>query len=143
VILDQWDLAAGQDVSMFMQKGIEGADRVLMVCSAAYVQKADGGRGGVGYERLIVTAEFVQSIDTIKFIPILRANNGSKKIPLFMGPRRYIDFEDDAADAVNLNELAREIHGVPALSKPPLGENPFSGTPIGRTQVRPVGPQAS
>src|SRR5882757_2268172 len=90
VILDRWDLVAGQDVSMFMQKGIEGADRVLMICSADYVQKAEAGRGGVGYERLIVTAEVVQSIDTIKFIPILRANNDSKKVPQFMGPRLYI-----------------------------------------------------
>ena len=143
VILDRWDLVAGQDVSMFMQKGIEGADRVLMICSADYVQKAEAGRGGVGYERLIVTAEVVQSIDTIKFIPILRANNDSKKVPQFMGPRLYIDFEDDAAYAVKLEELAREIHGAPALSKPPLGENPFSGTPIGSTQIRTLGPMGT
>jgi TIR domain-containing protein len=143
VILDRWDLVAGQDISMLMQKGIEGADRGLMICSADYVQKAEAGRGGVGYERLIVTAEVVQSIDTIKFIPILRGNNSSKKVPQFMGPRLYIDFEDDAAYAVKLEELAREIHGVPALSKPPLGENPFSGTPIARTQTRTLGPMGT
>lgn len=55
VVLDQWDLVAGQDVSLFMQKGIAEADRVLMICSANYVQKAEAGVGGVGYERPIVT----------------------------------------------------------------------------------------
>lgn len=63
VTLDQWDLAPGQDVSMFMQKGISGSDRVLMICSAAYVEKAEAGTGGVGFERLIVTQKlFSRSI---------------------------------------------------------------------------------
>jgi hypothetical protein len=125
---------------MFMQKQIAEADRVLMICSAPYVKKAEAGLGGVGYERLIVTAEVVQSIDTIKFIPILRANSGPKKTPLFMGPRLYIDFENDVAYTQKLEELAREIHGVPALSKPPLGPNPFSGKPVATTPARNLGP---
>src|SRR5216683_1542223 len=129
VVLDQWDLVAGQDVSMFMQRGISEADRVIMICSSAYVTKSEQGVGGAGYERLIVTAEVVNSIDTIKFIPILRAS-GSKKTPSFLGPRMYIDFENDSDYELKLIELAREIHGAPAISKPPLGPNPFSGTPI-------------
>src|SRR5216683_6663317 len=129
VVLDQWDLVAGQDVSMFMQRGISEADRVIMICSSAYVTKSEQGVGGAGYERLIVTAEVVNSIDTIKFIPILRAS-GSKKTPSFLGPRMYIDFENDSDYELKLIELARQIHGAPAISKPPLGPNPFSGTPI-------------
>jgi len=124
---------------MFMQKGIAEADRVLMICSAPYVKKAEAGRGGVGYERLIVTAEVVQSIDTIKFIPILRANK-SKRTPRFLGPRLYVDFENDAAYMLKLEELAREILGVSTLSKPPLGPNLFSGKPLGGTLTRTLGP---
>jgi hypothetical protein len=112
-----------------MQRGISEADRVIMICSSAYVTKSEQGVGGAGYERLIVTAEVVNSIDTIKFVPILRAS-GSKKTPSFLGPRMYIDFENDSDYELKLIELAREIHGAPAISKPPLGPNPFSGTPI-------------
>src|SRR5665213_1028693 len=126
VVLDQWDLVAGQDVVMFMQKGISDADRVIMVCSSAYVSKSENGTGGVGYERLIVTAEVVQSIDTTKFIPILRGNTPIKKTPSFLGPRLYVDFENDADYEAALVQLAREIHGTPAIPKPPLGMNPFS-----------------
>jgi hypothetical protein len=129
VVLDQWDLVPGQDVSLFMQKGISEADRVILVCSSAYVSNSEKGVGGVGYERLIVTAEVVQSIDTTKFIPILRGSNLTKKLPSFLGPRLYVDFENDADYDAKLIELAREIHGAPAVSKPPLGPNPFSGTP--------------
>src|SRR5688572_4070871 len=72
--LDQWDLAPGQDVAAYMASGITAADRVLLVCTDEYVGKAEVGEGGVGYERLIVTAELVADIDTKKFIPVVRRN---------------------------------------------------------------------
>jgi hypothetical protein len=138
VVLDQWDLALGQDVSLFMQRGISEADRVVLVCSAAYVLKSEKGVGGVGFERLIVTTEVVQSIDTTKFIPILRGSDSVKKLPSFLGPRLYIDFENDEDYDAKLVELAREIHGAPAISKPSLGPNPFSGKVAAR-----IAPSAS
>lgn len=125
--LDQWDLHPGQDVVAFMQHGIADADRVVMVCSAPYVEKAEAGVGGVGYERLIVTAEVVQSIDTKKFIPIVRAGTNPPRTPNFLGFRFFVNFESDAEYQSKLEELLREIHGAPALAKPPLGANPFSG----------------
>ena len=79
--LDQWDLAPGQDVVSFMHDGIAKADRVLLVCTEQYVRKSEGGLGGVGYERLIVTAEMVEAIETKKFIPIVRANPSTSKTP--------------------------------------------------------------
>jgi hypothetical protein len=130
VVLDQWDLAPGQDVSLFMQKGISEADHVVLVCSSAYVSKSEKGLGGVGYERLIVTAEVVQSIDTRKFVPILRGSDPTRKLPVFLGPRIYVDFENDGDYDTKLVELARAIHDAPAASKPALGSNPFSSTPI-------------
>lgn len=125
--LDQWELVPGQDVTAFMQSGIVSADRVLMVCSETYVSKAEAGVGSVGFERLIVTAEVVQSIDTKKFIPLVRANNGTTKVPRFLGPRLYIDFTDNTAYTAKREELLRELLGAPATVKPPLGTNPFSG----------------
>ncbi len=140
VVLDRWDLVPGQDVSLFMQRGISEADRVIMICSSDYVTRSEQGVGGAGYERLIVTAEVVSSIDTIKFIPILRGAVRSKKTPSFLGPRLYIDFENDSEYEFKLIELARQIHGTPSISKPPLGPNPFSGTPIASVMTGTVGP---
>jgi hypothetical protein len=88
-VLDQWDLSAGQDIAAFMAGGIRTANRVLLICTDKYVSKAEAGSGGVGYERLIVTAEVVGSLDTIKFIPIVRSNAGGRKVPDFLGPRVY------------------------------------------------------
>ena len=112
-----------------MQRGISDADHVLMICTEAYVQKAERGYGGVAFERLIVTAEIIESIDTRKFIPVLRQTMGSKKTPSFLGPRIYVDFDSDEEYENRLKELARVIHGAPAFPKPPIGPNPFSGVP--------------
>ena len=128
VTLDQWDLAPGQDTSMFMQKGISDADRVLMICTDRYVEKAEDGKDGVGFERSIVSVEIVQSIDTNKFIPVIIRNENRSPIPIFIGTRLYIDFRDENSYSTKLNDLVREIHGAPAVFKPTLGPNPFSST---------------
>lgn len=139
--LDQWELVLGQDLAAFMQKGILEADRVLLVCSGSYVSKAEAGSGGVGFERLIVTAEVVQNIDTKKFIPLLRSNAGEVRVPRFLGPRLYIDFTDDVAYESKREDLLRELLGAPRLVKPPLGANPFSGElPRPAEPARVVGP---
>lgn len=139
--LDQWDLSPGQDVAAFMQAGVSNADRVLLICTEGYVQKADEGVGGVGYERLIVTAEVVAAIETKKFIPVVRNNSLPTKIPKHLGGRLYLDFSDDSKYEESLEGLRREILGAPANPKPPLGTNPFSGqVPPNAATTRMVGP---
>lgn len=59
-MLDQWDLKPGDDLPLFMDRGMNSADRVLMVCTDNYVGKANSGVGGVGYERMIVTADLLK-----------------------------------------------------------------------------------
>jgi hypothetical protein len=142
--LDQWDLSPGQDIAAFMAGGIRTADRVLLICTGPYVSKAEAGTGGVGYERLIVTAEVVESIDTNKFIPIVRNNASARKVPYFLGARMYIDFSDDAQYLAKLDELMLDIHQAPAVVRPPLGDNPFRGEVIESAEpVRVAGPSGA
>jgi hypothetical protein len=138
-ILDQWDLTPGQDVVAFMQHGISEADRVIMVCSQSYVEKAESGAGGVGYERLIVTAEVSANIDTKKFLPVVRNNPTSKKIPIFLGNRLWMDFEDDEKYPSTLDDLVHDLHGVYKLVKPPLGAPKFANAaPLAAVAVQPA-----
>ena len=125
-VLDQWDLALGQDIAAFMVREISSSTRVILVCTKQYVQKAERGTGGVGYERLVVTSELVQMIDTKKFLPIVRDNATPAKTPKFLGPRFFVDFSRDADYQQNLEQVVREIHGTPSNEKPPLGQNPFA-----------------
>ena len=52
----------------------------------------------------------------------------SWKLPAFLGPRRYVDFSDDAQYPAKLEELLRDLLGAPSAVKPALGPNPFSGS---------------
>jgi hypothetical protein len=123
-ILDVWDLKPGEDVTRFMEH-LASVDRVVIVCSEEYARKAAAGKGGVGYETMLVTAEILQDRGSVKFIPILK-NNPSKALPPFLRSRVWIDFERDADYSAKVEELARVLHAAPSHPKPALGPNPYS-----------------
>ena len=129
VILDQWDLGAGDDITLFMEKGVRDSNRVLVICTDTYIRKANAGEGGVGYERLIVTAQLARDLGTNKFIPIICQSSTDEKTPTFLETRLYIDFTDDSKFDEKLKELLHEIHNVPIIQKPSLGRNPLSNHP--------------
>ena len=139
VVIDQWDLSPGDDIPAFMEQGLKTAERVVVVCSEKYVERANNGQGGVGYEKMIVTAELVGNLGTKKFIPIIRGS-GKPPVPTFLGYRLYIDFEDDAKYPSSLETLVRELLNVPDPGKPPVGPNPFDGEGKGKIVVGAANP---
>lgn len=124
-ILDQWEVQFGDDLTLFMERGIRESVRVVLICTPTYAKKSDEGEGGVGYERLVVTGEIAAKIDTNKFICILRTGNREASLPTFAKTRLFVDFTEDAAYQLALEELLRDIHQTPALPKPAVGPNPF------------------
>jgi hypothetical protein len=125
VIFDQWDLEPGDDVPKFMERAVKQADRVLMVCNEPYVRKANDGKGGVGYEAMIVTGELVKDLGTRKFVPIVR-QGGDSVVPDCVSTRLYIDFSQDGDFDESLELLVKTIHQVVAATKPPLGPSPYT-----------------
>jgi len=132
-ILDQWDLALGSDLAKFMEHGLKKSDRVLIVSTDNYIEKADSGNGGVGYEKMIATAELLVEQDTNKFIPVVRNVKGKNKLPVFLGSRLYIDLSDNNDSQEQRIDLLKEIHKA-CESKPPIGVNPFA-VPEGAEKV--------
>jgi hypothetical protein len=137
VILDQWDVAAGADLTLFMEDGIRRSDRVLLICTPVYQRKANEAKGGVGYERMVVTGEIAAKINTTKFVPILRDGTKESSIPTFASTRLYLSFVDDVDYKQALEGLLRELHQSPLSPKPRLGQNPFQ-TPA-ETSAAPPG----
>ena len=119
-ILDQWDLGPGDDITLFMESGLVDSDRVLVVCTDTYVSKANAGEGGVGYERMIVTAQLIQNLGTNKFIPVIRQASGEEKTPTFLATRMYIDLRDESQFETEFDKLLHELHQVPIVQKPHL-----------------------
>ena len=134
-ILDQWDLGPGDDITLFMESGLRDSDRVLVICTDTYVSKANAGEGGVGYERMIVTAQLIQNLGTNKFIPVIRQASGEEKTPTFLGTRVFIDFTAESQFDAAFEKLLRELHREPIVKKPPLGKSPFATLPSGREIV--------
>lgn len=129
VILDQWEIGPGDDVPKFMEQSVRRARRVVMVCTEPYVRKADDGKGGAGYEAMVVTGELVADLGTKKFIPITRQTGDKPTLPACVSTRFYVDFSSDSLFDKNLEELARDIHQARKFEKPPIGPNPFLNEP--------------
>jgi hypothetical protein len=124
--LDQWDLIPGQDTTLFMESQIRDSDFVVLVCTPLYCEKSNIPRGGVGYEKNIISAEMLQAQGlNPKFIPLLRRGEFATALPTYLGSKYGIDFRDSRDRGEALNELLRAIHQAPPATKPPLGENPF------------------
>ena len=123
-ILDQWDLGPGDDLPHFMEKNLSSADRVIMVCTENYVKKADAGMGGVGYEKMIVTADLMKRVDSKKVIPIIR-QAGTHSVPGFLTSKLFVDFSREDQFEGAFDDLTRNIHAAPLFVKPPVSNNPF------------------
>ncbi len=135
-ILDQWDLKPGDDLPQFMERGLVAADRVLMICTSKYVDKANSGAGGVGYEKMIVTADLLKRIDSNKVVPLVR-QNGTHNVPAFLRSKLYLDFSQADQFEFSFDELLRTLHNSPLYEKPAIANNPFA--PVSETPANRVG----
>ncbi|UPK70427.1 toll/interleukin-1 receptor domain-containing protein [Chitinophaga filiformis] len=123
-ILDKWDLGLlGNLLPHFMETSISKSDRVICVMTPNYKKKTENLAGGVGYEYSIITAEiFADSINTSKFIPLIRRGTDIDAIPVALRGRKYVDMRNDAEfDEKFIHELLRDIHNEPKYRKPPIG----------------------
>lgn len=122
-ILDQWDLGPGGDLPHFMEQSLSSSSRILMICTERYVQKANAGEGGVGYEKMIVTADLMRQIDSTRVIPIVR-QRGTCTLPTFLGSKLYIELSSQEQFETGFDQLLRDLLKAPLFVKPPLGIAP-------------------
>ena len=90
-IIDRTESIPGGDLPKFMQNAIINSDKVIVICTKNYVKKANSGKGGAGYEGMIINASISEKTDTNKFIPVMREG---KAKPDFLLGRHYVDMCD-------------------------------------------------
>ena len=104
----------------YMETSVRDSDRVILVCTPIFANKANKGIGGVGYEKAVVSAElFYSTNDTGKFIPILRAGDPIAALPSYIQSRIFIDFREDKQFDARLAELIDAVKGIRAHTRPP------------------------
>lgn len=89
------------------------------------MQKVNEGKGGVGYEAMIVTGEMIKDLGNNKFIPIIKQDSTNPLLPKLLSTKYYLDFSTPKLCDDNLISLLKELHNVRAKEKPQLGKNPF------------------
>lgn len=129
VILDQFDLRISDDLPFFMEQGLTNSHMVICVCSDKYIEKANKGIKGAGYEKRILANEILNGSDKEFIIPIIKNNHLEKKLPTFLSGALYVDF--DSEDYFNAyRQLLERIYNIDTNKKPPLGKCPFIGNTL-------------
>lgn len=124
VVLDQWDVRLGDDLPFFMEQGLCKSHLVICICSENYVKKANSARGGVGYEKRILTADMISDSSRRYIIPVIRNNSGREKLPTFLSGLLYEDFDSEDY-FLHYFSLLKRVYDEDIKDKPAIGENPF------------------
>lgn len=114
VVADFLELFGGADLTHFMDKGL-ASDRIIVVVTQAYVEKAALRRGGVGYESSVISSELAKDASLDNFIPILREGT---ECPAFIRSKLYIDFRDENSFEQAFHDLVAAIRRVPPVLRP-------------------------
>lgn len=128
VILDKWDLREGQDAHAFMESMVTdpAVKKVLLVCDAPYVEKANSRSGGVGAEAQIISPELYASANQTKFVALVLEwdADGKPLVPVYYKSRIHIDYSQPGKESDSFDRLLRWIFDKPLHVKPPLGNRP-------------------
>mgnify|MGYP003108989436 CR=1 FL=1 len=130
VLLDQYDLAAGKELTHFMENGLEKADKVIIILTEDYKKRADNRQGGTGFEySLISQGLYDLQAKNNKFIPILRQGTKETSAPIYLATKIYHSMKDDLKFEIDAFALSREIYEKPEVVRPELGDRPDFNDP--------------
>lgn len=130
VLLDQFDLAAGKELTHFMENGLEKADKVIIVLTEGYKRKADSRTGGTGFEySLISQGLYDLQANNDKFIPILRQGTKATSAPVYIGTKVYHPMQENSKFDNDAFNLSRIIYNKPEVVRPETGTIPDFNNP--------------
>lgn len=120
VKFDEWDLKVGNDLYFFMENNIEReSDKVLLILTKEFVEKANDRRSGVGTETQLISKEVYDDVKQERIIPIVWEcdEKGEPYIPTFLESRLYIDLSTKEKSGKNYETLLRILYNKPKNPK--------------------------
>jgi hypothetical protein len=119
VIFDKYDLGIGDNIPYYMEKSVERANKVLVILTPKYKEKADERKGGVGYEYSLINADlFGRLASNNKILPILRKGDFDSSIPKILRQFFVCDMRSDFAFEKDYSELFTAILGKKPVERP-------------------------
>ncbi len=122
--IDQYETAPAEGWPRWMDRQIQGAEAVLLVCTPTYLKRVemreDPGKGlGVMWEaNVIYNLLYPTGAATTKFIPLLPSNGRVEDIPLPLRGHTHYYFETPEG----YDELYRRLTNQPPVLPRPLGK---------------------
>lgn len=139
-LLDRYN-CGGDDLVTFMTKGLQRADRVLIIGTPRYLEKLEKSNGGgAKFEDQIITISLYHEMDSQKFIPVLREGSFSESFNQLIGNRVGYNLSDDVRYEEELQALAADLWGHPMNQAPTLGPKP-NFTPMSQV-LQPAKPES-
>lgn len=127
--LDKWHLKEGQDTLAFMESMVSdpAMKKVLLICDAGYVERADSREGGVGTEAQIISSKVYSDTGQDKFAAIVIDLDaaGEPLLPAYISTRLYFDMSTPDAEAVNFEKIVRWVFDEPFHALPSIGPKPI------------------
>lgn len=110
-ILDEWELALGDQLTHFMEKKIQECEYVLIICTPDYCKKSNDRQGGVGYEDHVMTASIYQKENNRKFIPILAKGSWRDAAPSWLIGKVYVNLSTSESYKKEYSKLKATLLG--------------------------------
>jgi len=107
ILLDQ-NVPKGYPFTRFMELGLQNADKVLVIGTPKYKEKAVTGNG-VAFEEAIIGTELMRDIESTKYYPILRSGSYEESFPPILQGRKGDDISDDAKYSGVLKSIAESL----------------------------------
>lgn len=118
----------GTPIDLFMELGLERADKIIVVGSPEYKLKSLTIAGGASLEGGILRVNIYQNIGTTKIIPCVRNGSFNEALPALMVGRKGHDFTKDINYDIEFDSLVHEIWNHPKHTRPTLGVIPDFST---------------
>lgn len=128
VVLDQWHLVPGDQLTQFMESAVRDSEFVLIICTPRYKARSDNRTGGVGYEGDIMTAEVLTTRSERKFIPILRSGAWAEAAASWLAGKYYVNLSTNPYSELQFDDLLTTLHGTRPKA-PPVGASPTHRKP--------------
>lgn len=124
VLLDEYE-DYGIDLPLFMEHGINRAEKVLIVGTNCYKKKCENAQSGVSFEENIIYNAFYQKgVNLKKFIPCLRQGSFTASFPSMISGKKGFNFSNQADYDSELKRLCENFRSEPNSKRPKLGDSP-------------------
>ncbi|MEW9924178.1 toll/interleukin-1 receptor domain-containing protein [Clostridium butyricum] len=111
------------NLNRMMIENLRDNDFIIVVMTKNYKERAEGYKGGVGLETMLLGNEILS--DTKKVIPLKRDQGLDNEIvPYYLNGLNYTDFSQDSRFEESFTELLYRILKVDQLELEPIGELP-------------------